>query len=112
VARIKDAVANNEHITVYGDFDADGVTSTAILYMYLYDKGASVDYYIPDRVEEGYGINKDALDKIRNRGTKLIITVDTGVTAVDEVEYPRHRYGRYCNGQHECTSMFLPASRF
>jgi single-stranded-DNA-specific exonuclease len=105
VARIKDAVANNEHITVYGDFDADGVTSTAILYMYLYDKGASVDYYIPDRVEEGYGINKDALDKIRNRGTKLIITVDTGVTAVDEVEYAQSiGMDVIVTDHHECKS--------
>jgi len=85
VDRIKAAIENKEKITIYGDFDADGVTSTTILYMYLKDCGADVGYYIPDRMEEGYGINETALQTIQQNGTTLIITVDTGITAVDDI---------------------------
>lgn len=85
VNRIKSAIDSKEKITVYGDFDADGVTSTTILYMYLTDCGANVEYYIPDRMEEGYGINESALSTIQQSGTTLIITVDTGITAVDDI---------------------------
>lgn len=85
VDRINAALENKEKITIYGDFDADGVTGTAVLYMYLKSRGADVDFYIPDRMEEGYGIHRPALDRIKDRGTSLIITVDTGVTAVDNI---------------------------
>lgn len=85
VDRIKAAIEKKEKITIYGDFDADGVTSTTILYMYLKDCGADVGYYIPDRMEEGYGINETALQTIQQNGTTLIITVDTGITAVDDI---------------------------
>jgi single-stranded-DNA-specific exonuclease len=87
VDRIKKAIAENEKITVYGDYDVDGVTSTAILAKYLSQCGACVDYYIPDRIDEGYGINKHALEKIQKNGTSLVVTVDSGITALEEVEY-------------------------
>lgn len=104
VSRINYAIDNNEHVTVYGDYDADGVTSTAILYMYLNEKGAKVDFYIPDRAE-GYGVNIGALEKIKNSGTKLIITVDTGVTAVDEVSYAQNLgMDVIVTDHHECKS--------
>lgn len=86
IARIKQSVDNNEKITIYGDFDADGVTATAALYLYLKSLNANVQYYVPDRIGEGYGINSIAIDQIVNNGTNLIITVDTGITAVDDVE--------------------------
>ena len=89
VERIQAAVEYGERICVYGDFDADGVTSTALLYSYLSDIGADVIYYIPSRESEGYGMNKGAVSKIYERGVKLIITVDNGVAAVDEVEYAK-----------------------
>lgn len=89
VKRIKTALENNEHITVFGDYDADGVTSTALLYLYLTSKGAWVDYYIPDRVGEGYGMNSGAVDILKERGTGLIVTVDNGISAIEEVEYAR-----------------------
>lgn len=89
VERIQAAVENGERICVYGDFDADGVTSTALLYSYLSDIGADVIYYIPSRESEGYGMNKGAVSKIYERGVKLIITVDNGVAAVDEVAYAK-----------------------
>ena len=85
VDRINLALENNEQITIYGDFDVDGVTSTTILYLYLESKGANVKFYIPDRVDEGYGINLAALKTIKQSGTSLVITVDTGITAVNEI---------------------------
>lgn len=87
--RIYQAKENNEKITIYGDYDVDGITSIAILYKYLKNMGVEVDYYVPDRMVEGYGVNRDALDKIRAGGTSLIITVDTGITAVEEAEYAK-----------------------
>lgn len=89
VERIQAARKNNEKITIYGDYDVDGITAIAILYKHLAEMGISVDYYIPDRMQEGYGVNQDALDKIKSEGTSLIITVDTGITAVEECEYAK-----------------------
>ena len=89
VERIRAAVENGERICVYGDFDADGVTSTALLYSYLSDIGADAMYYIPSRETEGYGMNKDAVAKLYERGVKLIVTVDNGVAAVEEIAYAK-----------------------
>ncbi len=89
VSRIRSARENSEKITIYGDYDVDGITSIAILYKHLKSMGFEVDYYVPDRMQEGYGVNRDALDKIKENGTKVLITVDTGITAVDETEYAR-----------------------
>lgn len=105
VNRINNAINSNELITIYGDYDADGVTSTAILYLYLKDRGANVDYYIPDRVEEGYGMSIGPLDKIKQEGTSLIITVDTGITALDEVAYAQNLgMDVIITDHHECKS--------
>ncbi|MBQ2881898.1 MAG: single-stranded-DNA-specific exonuclease RecJ, partial [Clostridia bacterium] len=87
VNRIKLAVANKEKITVYGDYDVDGITSVTILYKYLKSCGCPVDFYIPDRTEEGYGLNCNAIQKIKENGTDLLITVDTGTTASEELLY-------------------------
>lgn len=87
VKRINAAKEAGEKITIYGDYDVDGITAIAILYKYLAGLGIDVDYYVPDRMQEGYGVNRDALDKIKTRGRSLIITVDTGITAVEECEY-------------------------
>lgn len=73
-------------ITIYGDYDVDGITSTSLLYLALKKLGAKVDYYIPERLSEGYGINEEALEKIAYEGAKLVITVDCGITALKEVE--------------------------
>ncbi|MBO4353309.1 MAG: single-stranded-DNA-specific exonuclease RecJ [Clostridia bacterium] len=89
VSIIKDALEKEEKITIYGDYDVDGVTSVSILYMYLREHGGSVDYYIPTRDGEGYGLNTAAFDTIKKRGTKLVITVDTGITATQEIEYAK-----------------------
>ncbi len=85
VARITSALENKEKIVVYGDYDVDGITSTALLYDFLKNAGAEVDYYIPDRINEGYGLNIMAVNKISKSGAKLMITVDCGITSVGEV---------------------------
>ncbi len=88
VERITTAVENGEKICVYGDYDADGVTSTSLLYSYLRDSlGADVIFYIPTRTGEGYGMNKGAVDKIHSLGVTLIITVDNGISAREEIDY-------------------------
>ncbi len=87
--RINLALENGEKITIFGDYDADGVTSTALLYSYLLSRGANVDYYIPDRAEEGYGMNCDAISELSQRGTRLIVTVDNGISAIEEIEFAK-----------------------
>lgn len=86
--RVKRAVLNNEKITVYGDYDCDGITSTALMYLFLKSLGAEVDYYIPNRAE-GYGMSMSSVEKIAAKGTKLIITVDNGICANNEVLYAK-----------------------
>ena len=86
VERIKKAIQNSERITVYGDYDVDGITATALLTVALKELGGNVDFFIPSRFTDGYGVNSSAIQSIAERGTRLILTVDTGITAVDEVE--------------------------
>lgn len=87
--RITRACESGERITVFGDYDCDGVTATALLYSYLCNRGADVDWYIPDRAAEGYGMHNGAIDLLKERGTSLIVTVDNGISSVDEVDYAR-----------------------
>ena len=87
VDRINRALDGFEKIAVYGDYDADGVTATAMMYSYLESCGADVIFYLPDRESEGYGMNKGAVDALRGQGVKLIITVDNGISSAAEVEY-------------------------
>lgn len=87
VERIRKAIEEKEKILIYGDYDADGVTSTALLYLYLKSENADVITYIPDRNSEGYGLNLDAVKEISEKGVKLIITVDNGISAFNEADY-------------------------
>lgn len=87
VARIQKAIADKEFIAIYGDYDVDGMTSAALLALWLESRGAHYDIYIPGRFDEGYGLNEAALDTLKERGAHLIITVDCGVTAVSEVQH-------------------------
>ena len=84
---ILSAIENNEKICIYGDYDADGVTSTAVLMEVLSHLTNNLTYYIPKRFDEGYGLNKEALQKIKDAGVNLVITVDCGSVSYDEVEY-------------------------
>lgn len=87
VKRIREALSKQQKITVYGDYDVDGITSCSILVKLLKSLGGSVEYYIPSRLNEGYGLNKEAIDVIHKQGTELIITVDNGIGSYEEVEY-------------------------
>lgn len=87
VDRIIKAINNKEKILIYGDYDVDGITSTTVLKKYLMDRGIAVDTYIPNRLHEGYGLNKNAIDTIKERNIDLIITVDCGISAIEEVDY-------------------------
>lgn len=103
VERINRAVSDNEKILIYGDYDVDGVTSVALLLLYLRSRGAEVDYYIPERVNEGYGLNNAAIDKFKEDGISLIITVDSGITAGEEVNYAsEHGIDVVITDHHEC----------
>ncbi len=86
VPRLLEAVENKENIVIYGDYDVDGVTSVSSLYLYLKSLDANVTYYIPSRTGEGYGMSECAIRKLAEAGTNLIVTVDTGVTAVREAK--------------------------
>lgn len=88
VLRIKNALRANEKILIYGDYDVDGITATAILVSFFRDQGATVGYYIPDR-SDGYGLNIEAIDSIRDQGYALVVTVDCGISAVKEIVYGR-----------------------
>lgn len=86
-ARIGRALRNGEKIAVYGDYDVDGITSTCLLTHYLRAQGGDVCYYIPNRLSEGYGVNREAVEELARQGVRLMITVDCGITAVEEVAY-------------------------
>jgi single-stranded-DNA-specific exonuclease len=87
VDRIILSLEKKEKILVYGDYDVDGVTATSLILLFLRDLGFSTHYYIPKRVEEGYGVNKESIRKFAQQGIGLIITVDCGISSVDEIAY-------------------------
>ena len=85
--RVIHAVTSNEKIIIYGDYDVDGTCSAALMYLFLKELGADVETYIPNRLTEGYGISIQSIDLFKEKGIKLMISVDCGITAVEEVEY-------------------------
>ena len=87
VDRIIKAMKGREKIVIYGDYDVDGITSIAVLKQFLEDRGMNIGYHIPNRLDEGYGLNKDAIDEIHKDGYRLMITVDCGISGIDEVKY-------------------------
>ncbi len=89
VARIQEAMTRGQKIWIYGDYDVDGITSIAVLSRYFEFVGYRADYYIPSRQEEGYGLNTTGLDTIKERGGEVIITVDCGITAVEQAAYAK-----------------------
>ena len=109
VSRIKQAIANKETVAIYGDYDVDGITSLSIVYSYLRSKGVDCIPYIPDRIDEGYGVNRDAIESLADSGVTLIITVDCGITAVAETEYAKSRgVDLIITDHHECRGFTLP----
>ena len=108
-ARVLQAIEKRETVAVFGDYDVDGITSTCILTDWFRSKGLTCYYYIPDRNEEGYGLNCRALDTLKARGVTLVITVDCGITAVEEAAYAREiGVDMVITDHHECRSDALP----
>lgn len=87
VDRIIKAIDNKEKIIIYGDYDVDGITSITVLKSFFKDRDIEVNQYIPNRLNEGYGLNKNAIEKISKEGYKLMITVDCGISAIEEIKY-------------------------
>lgn len=107
---IQKHISENNLITIYGDYDVDGVTSTTILYKTLLECNANVSYYIPDRIEEGYGMNVPAIEKLIDTGSRLIISVDTGITAVEQVQVAKARgIDIVITDHHECQEILPKA---
>lgn len=111
VDRIEKALASDERMAIYGDYDVDGVTSTSLLYLYLSSRGAkNLTYYIPARMDEGYGVNQTAIERLSAEGVTLLITVDTGVTAIEETEQAK-KLGMdlVITDHHECREILPDA---
>lgn len=108
-ARLRRAFEAKEKIAVYGDYDVDGITSTCLLTEWLRSKGVDCKAYIPDRMAEGYGLNNDAIDKLKAEGVSLIITVDCGITANAEAEHAKQvGVDLVITDHHECKEQMLP----
>ena len=90
VKRIQAAVQNKEKILIYGDYDVDGTTSVALVYTFLKTFYEAIDFYIPDRYNEGYGVSTEGIDYARETGSSLIIALDCGIKAIDKVKYAKH----------------------
>ncbi len=110
VERIRRAIDNDEKIYIYGDYDADGIMATCILYQTLLSTTPNVATLLPNRFEEGYGLNKNAIDKMRQDGAGLIVTVDNGATAFEEILYAKqHHMDVIITDHHECLEMLPEA---
>ncbi len=88
--RVIQAITENQLICIYGDYDVDGTCSTALLYMFFKELGAKVEYYIPKRLNEGYGLSSAGIDIVHAKGSSLLISVDCGITAIEETEYAKN----------------------
>ena len=107
--RLVQAINGNEKITIYGDYDVDGITATVVMMKVLTDLDANVTFYIPERQSEGYGIHSEALQKIVDDGTKLLITVDCGISAVQEVTDFKEKIDIIITDHHSVSSVVPPA---
>ncbi|AJQ27825.1 single-stranded-DNA-specific exonuclease RecJ [Pelosinus fermentans] len=101
VARIAEAITHKQKIIVYGDYDVDGITSSALLYKVIKELGGAIEYYIPERQSEGYGLNSTALATLIHSGTNLLITVDCGISAVEEVNAIAHQMDIIITDHHQ-----------
>ncbi len=111
VERIKSAILSKEKILVYGDYDVDGMTAVTILYMALKNLGAIVETYIPNRLEEGYGLNIGAIKKAQRDGVSLIVTVDCGIGSFTEIEHAKaYKIDVIVTDHHEIVGAKLPAA--
>lgn len=110
VDRLNQALGRKEHIMVYGDYDVDGCTAVALVYKFLSQFYSNIDFYIPDRYEEGYGISRKGIDFAAEMGVKLIIVLDCGIKAVEEVAYAREKGIDFIICDHHVPDDELPAA--
>lgn len=108
VARLNTALGRKERILVYGDYDVDGCTAVALVYRFLQQYYSNIDYYIPDRNEEGYGVSRKGVDYASETGVKLVIVLDCGIKAVDEIAYARERGIDFIICDHHVPDDVLP----
>lgn len=110
VELIADAVDGEKNICIYGDYDVDGITATSLTYLYLQEIGAKIRYYLPDRMKDGYGLNEGAVRMLAEQGVDVIITVDTGISAVKEVALAKELGMKVVvTDHHECQAVLPPA---
>jgi len=107
-SRVIHALTENQLICIYGDYDVDGTCATSLLYLFLKELGANIEYYIPKRLTEGYGLSKVGIDYAKNRGTSLLISVDCGITAVEEANYAKELGMDLIICDHHQTKEHLP----
>lgn len=110
VTRIEKALGEKQRILIYGDYDVDGTTAVALMYKFLRKFTTNLDYYIPDRYDEGYGISEQGIDYAEKTGVKLIIALDCGIKAIDKVEYAKSKGIDFIIGDHHMPDEILPAA--
>ncbi|MCM1372757.1 MAG: single-stranded-DNA-specific exonuclease RecJ [Bacteroides sp.] len=108
VKRLNDALGRKERILVYGDYDVDGVTAVALVYKFLKQYYSNIEYYIPDRYEEGYGVSRQGIDHAEETGVKLIIVLDCGIKAVEEIQYAKSKGIDFIICDHHVPDEVLP----
>lgn len=108
VKRLNDALGRKERILVYGDYDVDGVTAVALVYKFLKQYYSNIEYYIPDRYEEGYGVSRQGIDYAEETGVKLIIVLDCGIKAVEEIQYAKNKGIDFIICDHHVPDDVLP----
>ena len=108
VDRLNDAMGRNERILVYGDYDVDGCTAVALVYKFLLQFYSNIEYYIPDRYDEGYGVSKKGIDYAKEQGVKLIIILDCGIKAIDEIAYAKEQSIDFIICDHHVPDEKLP----
>lgn len=107
---ILDSLEKKEKICIYGDYDVDGITATSLLFLFFQDMGADISYRLPHRIRDGYGLNEDAIRELKERGIDLIITVDTGISAVNEVKLAKELgFKIIVTDHHECQAVLPEA---
>ena len=110
VKRLNDALGRKERILIYGDYDVDGVTAVALVYKFLQHYSLNIDYYIPDRYEEGYGVSRQGIDYAEETGVKLIIVLDCGIKAIDEIQYAKDKGIDFIICDHHVPDKELPSA--
>ena len=108
IKRLNEALGRKERILVYGDYDVDGVTAVALVYKFLKQYSTNIDYYIPDRYDEGYGVSRQGRDFAEETGVKLIIVLDCGIKAIDEIQYAKDKGIDFIICDHHVPDDILP----